>query len=135
MLDINKNPTRRDLLIFAAMLPMAFAVVGALRWHAGSPRGALAWWIIGLAISCIVFTVEPARRRLYLAWIYATYPIAWTVSLAILAASYFLVATPIALVLRAFGKDPLRRTLDKSTQSYWMRRECKRDAERYFRQF
>ena len=135
MLDINKNPTRRDLLVFAALLPVVFAVVGALRWHAGSSREALVWWIVGIAVSCIAFIVEPARRRLYVAWTYAIYPVAWTVSLAILAVSYFLVATPIALVLRALGKDPLQRSFDKSTQSYWIGRERKHDAERYFRQF
>ena len=41
-------------------------------------------------------------------------PIAWTVShLLAGGVAYFLVATPIALVLRALGRDPMRRSFDR----------------------
>jgi len=66
---------------------------------------------------------------------YATYPIAWMVSHLILGVAYYLVATPIGLAMRLFGRDPLRREFDKSAQSYWIARRPNRDNARYFRQF
>lgn len=35
---------------------------------------------------------------------------------------FFLVVTPIALIMRIFGKDPLRLRLDRSASSYWIER-------------
>jgi len=36
----------------------------------------------------------------------------------ILAIVYFIVITPMGMVMRMMGKDPMRRTLDKSVASY-----------------
>ena len=135
MIEINKNPSRRDLLVFAGALLLLFGVIGALRWHAGSPGAALSWWIGGLVLSVLLVAVPRAGRWLYLGWVYAVYPIAWTVSHLVLAIAYFLVATPIAFALRALGRDPMRRQFEKSANSYWVLRTPRRDDASYFRQF
>src|SRR5262245_30677561 len=135
MIQIDKHPSRRDLLIFAALLPIFFGIVGALAWRAQSPRLAAALWAAGAVAALVAFAVPRARRLLYLGWMYASYPIAWAISHLILAAIYFLIATPIAVVLRAIGRDPMLRKFDKAAKSYWVLRNPSRDAARYFRQF
>ncbi len=40
----------------------------------------------------------------------------------VLAIMFFLVITPIGLLMRALGKDPLRLRLDKAATSYWIDR-------------
>jgi len=40
----------------------------------------------------------------------------------ILALMYYLVFTPVALVMRALGRDPLRLKYDGDVTSYWMKR-------------
>lgn len=35
---------------------------------------------------------------------------------------FFVVVTPMALVMRAIGRDPLRRKIDPNETSYWIRR-------------
>jgi Na+/proline symporter len=135
VVQINKNPSRRDLLVFASILPIFFGLFGALRWHAGETKAATIAWGVGAALSLVAFGVPPARRWLYLGWMYAVFPIAWTVSHAILVVVYYLVATPIALVMRAFGRDPMYRRFDKAAKSYWVLRQPNRDTARYFRQF
>src|SRR5205823_1779537 len=75
MIEINKNPSRRDLLVFGAALLLLFGVIGALRWHAGSPGTAIWWWIGGFVLSTLLVAVPPAGRWLYLGWLYAVYPI------------------------------------------------------------
>jgi hypothetical protein len=44
------------------------------------------------------------------------------VSPVVLGIMFFLVVTPIGLLMRAFGKDPLRLRFDKSASSYWLDR-------------
>ena len=135
MVHINKNPSRRELLVFTLAMPVFFGILGALRWRAGSTETAEVVWAAGLAVSAVALLVARARLWIYLGWMYATYPIAWTVSHVALLAIYFVIATPIALFLRAIGHDPMHRRFDRKATSYWFARRPTRDTARYFRQF
>ena len=52
-----------------------------------------------------------------------------------MAVSYYLVLTPIGLVMRLLGHDPLNRRWDRTAKSYWTKRTPPENTERYFRQF
>ena len=43
--------------------------------------------------------------------------------------------TPIGLVMRAFGWDPMQRKLDPQATTYWLPRQQVTDVKRYYRQF
>jgi hypothetical protein len=135
MMDVNRNPSRRELRVFALLLPLPFAILGAARWRAGAAGAAEAIWSVGFVLTLVAWALRSTRRWIYLAWMYATYPVAWVVSHAVLAAAYFLVMTPVALVLRAAGRDPMQRRLDRGATSYWVARPRTSDTARYFRQF
>jgi hypothetical protein len=62
-------------------------------------------------------------------------PIGWVISHVILAVIYYLVLTPIGLLLRAAGRDLLARRRDPTAESYWIDRGAKPEVERYFRQY
>ena len=47
----------------------------------------------------------------------------WVNTRILLAVVFFVVLAPIALVLRAVGKDPLERRRDRSRATYWRTRE------------
>ena len=63
------------------------------------------------------------------------YPIGYVVSHVLLAVVYFGVFTPVAVILRAMGKDAMERRWDPERQSYWIDRGAPRPKEDYFRQF
>jgi len=44
------------------------------------------------------------------------------VSPVVLGIMFFLVVTPMGLLMRAFGKDPLRLRFEKDLPSYWINR-------------
>jgi hypothetical protein len=50
---------------------------------------------------------------------------------------FFVVITPMALIVRVIGKDPMERKLDSESVSYWSRKEQEPDPsiERYGKQF
>jgi hypothetical protein len=62
-------------------------------------------------------------------------PLAWSVSTLLLVFVYYLVLTPVGLVLRVAGRDPLRRRFEPRAASYWVKRTEAAKSERYFRQF
>ena len=66
---------------------------------------------------------------------YATFPIGLGVSHFILAVVYYLVLTPIGLLLRFSSYDPMGRRFDRSAKTYWTPHETEEGTERYFKQF
>ena len=60
----------------------------------------------------------------------------WINTRLLLGLFFYLVMTPVALVLRLAGKDLLQQRLDRSAKSYWVKREpAPTDPERYERLF
>ena len=45
----------------------------------------------------------------------------------VMAILFFAVVTPVGLVMRTAGRDPLRRRLDREASSYWLARGTARD--------
>ena len=136
MLPVNRNPSRSDLKWFGILLVVFTAGVGALvGWRTGSPVWRTGIWIGGGSLALVFFAIPAARRPIYLGWMYAAFPIGWTVSHLLLGLIYFGVITPIGLIMRASGHDALERRFDRSAKSYWVPFAPQRDPERYFKQF
>jgi hypothetical protein len=53
----------------------------------------------------------------------------------LLALVYYGWITPIGLLIRLFGYDPMRRRLDRTAKSNWIRRKPIKNVDRYFRQY
>lgn len=136
VIKINKHPARRDLVVFGLALPVLAAVVGALarfRWHA--PGAALGIWVVGAVVTAAYWAIPPLRRLIYLGWVYVTYPIGFVVSHVVLAFAYYVVLTPVGLLMRLFGRDPLKRVFDPAATTYWVVHDDRTDVREYFRQY
>jgi hypothetical protein len=146
LIEINWRPDRRRLRRFGWAALVAFAAVGALVWwrrslpgFALAPETALdvACGLWGLAAACGVLSLAApaALGPLYVGLSAVGLPIGWVVSHVVLAVIYYGVLTPIGLVMRLVGRDPLHRRFDRSAKTYWQRRPPVDDVKRYFRQF
>lgn len=136
LIEIKKDPSPRDLRWFGLLLPPALGILGAIvRWKWESPRTAMAIWGLALAFATAYHAVPSLKKPLYRGWMALTFPIGWTVSHLVLAASYYLVLAPIGLVLRLLGHDPLSRRRDPRRTTYWVEHQPGTDLSRYFRQF
>lgn len=134
LVRINRQPSPRDLRVFAIL---AFAFGAGLAWFAGA-RGwttlAVATAAVAVAIGAAGWLRPQSLRGVYVAACLAVWPVGFVVSHLVLAGVYFLVVTPIGLLLRLAGKDPLQRRFDPSRTTYWTDREAERPPESYFRQ-
>ena len=137
MIEINRNPSRRELLVFGALLAVFSAGLGLVTYFVwGYPVAARWVWVGGGSVCLLHFAVPSLRRRIYLAWMYGVFPIGWTVSHVLLAVVYFAVVTPTGLLLRLFGYDPMsRRDRSEGRTTYWESHSAPENRERYFRQF
>jgi hypothetical protein len=88
------------------------------------------------ALLFIVFrAAPPARRLVYLGWIYATFPIGLVLSHALFLVLFFVVLTPIGCLRRTLGRPAVPRTFDRERESYWQPMEQDDRVERYFKQY
>ena len=97
VLEINKHPSNRELRQFAGIgWPIFCGLLGAWRVY-GSGDWTLAGiiWSLGV-LGAVVGWLRPAWvRPVFVGWMYAVFPIGWTVSHLVLAVIYFLILTPI----------------------------------------
>lgn len=137
MFEVNRNPSRRELRQFSGIwFPAFFAVVGGLiAYRTGHWTVSMAIWAPALVLSVMGLVRPDWMRPIYVGWMLASAPIGWVVSRIILAIVYYLVITPIGLVIRLTRRDPLGEQFDPSAATYWVEREQVRDTSRYFRQF
>ncbi len=136
LIAINKKPSRRDLSIFGALFAAFFGLIGGLVWwKSQTTTAAYVIWIIAASITLLFYAVRPIRKPIYLGWIHLAYPIGWVVSHTAMAIIYYLVFTPIGLIMRLLGRDPMERRLDRSAASYWVEHDPAGDPGRYFQQF
>ena len=131
----SRMPSDRDLRWFGLIVLIFFGLVGALvSWQTDSMRAAATLWVVGAGVCVCYYAIRPLRRPLYLLWMALVAPIGWLVSHALMATVYYLILTPIALVARAFGHDPLARRFEPEADSYWTEEDPGGEPERYFRQ-
>jgi hypothetical protein len=135
LIEFDKNPSLAKLRTFGLLLPAFFVCLGALlQWRWKLPAVALATWTAGAALVVSYVAIPQFRRALYVGWMYAVLPIGVCASYAVLAATYFLILTPIGLGRRLFG-NPLQRRFDDSAASYWSPVKRRSDKSEYLRQF
>ncbi len=136
MFPIDHHPSPRQLTVFGILWLVFLAIWGAIAWwRIGSPWAAGVCWGLALLVPAGGLVSPCLLRIVYLGMIYATLPIGIVVSYVILAATYYLVVTPIGLVLRLCGYDPMQRRFDREAKTHWVPREEEAKMDHVFRQF
>lgn len=136
LIQIDHNPSRRQLNVFGAIWLVFFgAIGGAVFYKGGSMAVAAAICAMAAAVPAAGWAVPAFMRAVYLGMAYASLPIGLVVSYLILAMVYYVVLTPISLVMRLFGHDPMNGRFDPEAETYWSPCEGNDGIESYFRQF
>lgn len=136
LIEVNKNPSRRELGWFGLLLLLFFGIVGSVVWaKTQSLEAALTIWGSAVLVSTFYYALPPLRKPLYLGWIYATLPMGWLVSHLLLALIFYLLITPIGLAMRLLGRDALGRKFKRPAKEYWIEHNPGGDPARYLRQF
>ena len=137
LVDINWNPSRKELRVFALLQVVFFAVVSWWLIHHRFGWSSLAVVVASVStVLAVVGSIWPSCLRMfYVVWMAAVFPIGWTVSHVLMAGIFYLVITPIGWIMRLVGRDPLERKFDPQMSSYWKPRENNRNVDRYFRQY
>ena len=134
MLAPSWNPKHKELRQFAIISLFGFGLFGAVaylrfQWI----TAAYVLWIVG-ALTFLVGLISPgAVLGVYILLMAIAMPIGWVVSNVLLITLFYLVMTPLGLMFRLIGRDPLRRK-KPATESYWLAHEQRAAGASYYRQ-
>jgi len=118
----NINSSTRELRKFALAMAVPLALIGSLLLWRDRPYSWYFFLASGLFI-CPGLLVPVVLMPLHKVWMTFAIMMGWFMTRLILCVLFFLILTPIALLLRLLGKDLLDTSFDRnSSQSYWIPR-------------
>ncbi len=107
---------------FGLVLGCFLVIVACWPWLHGRPLRTWAF-VVGLALGLLGWGRPSLLSAPNRWWMRLGLLLGKVVNPVILAALFFLVFTPVALLLRLFGRDPLRLRPDPGSDSYWLARQ------------
>jgi hypothetical protein len=136
LVEINWNPENKELRKFGLIAIIVLGVAGIILRFVLGVTGIVALFIAAAGLFIFIVTLISARagRIIYLAMTLAALPIGLVMSVLLLGTFYFLVLTPVGLVFKLLGRDPLVRKFEPDSPTYWTTRKHTDDHERYFHQ-
>ena len=136
MIHIDHNPSPKQLIVFGILWIVFFSFWGmAVSQDKGLHWLAILLWSTAIAIPAAGYIWPGIIRTVYVTAAYVTFPIGMVISSIILMVIYYLVLTPIGVVLQLAGYDPMKRNFDRTAGTYWSMRKPEIETERYFKQF
>ena len=79
--------------------------------------------VLALVFAFFSFFYPPALKPLNSGWLMIGKGLHRIISPLMMAVMFFLVITPMGLVMRVLGKDPLHRRFEPEVQTYWISRD------------
>ncbi|MFO7654017.1 MAG: hypothetical protein R6X25_09375 [Candidatus Krumholzibacteriia bacterium] len=115
----NLGMDSRELRRFALVMTTGFAIAAALAWWRNSP----VWMLFAVTSAAFLATgsvLPSALAPVERAWMKLAEMLAAVMTRVLLAATYFLLVTPLGLLARLTGKDFLSLKRDRIVESYWV---------------
>jgi hypothetical protein len=106
---------------FGLLFFVVFGLLAAFSWWRGSV--AFRYWLaLSAAFLLVALVVPRALRPLNRAWMAFAVLLHHVTSPIILGVVFFVLFTPVALVMRLAKRDLMRRRFDRDAKSYWIPR-------------
>lgn len=132
---IKWRPDARELRRFAVAMLIGFSLLGLFSvWRASEiTTTSIVLWGIGVFLAVAAF-IPRLGRLAYLGVYLPTSIIGYVVSQVILTLMFFLVITPLGIILRLMRKDVLQQRRQRQ-KTHWTLVKSSRTDDSYYRQF
>ena len=134
LVQINWNPSKKDLRIFGICMIVGFAAIAGLLLWRGHRTAAAVCLVFGHVTGLIGLSGTKVALPIYWGWMAVALVMGNVISRVLLTVFYYLMITPMGLIMRLFGRDKLhlrRRNVD----TYWVDAPAVSDKAQYERQF
>jgi hypothetical protein len=115
----NSGKSSAELRKFGLTIGIAFGLLSGFLWWRDRPAFVLFGWISsGLIV--VALLVPRALGPVESIWMKVAHVMGAIMTRVLLVLTYFLLITPIGLLMRLFGKDPLQVRPAPGSQSFWI---------------
>jgi hypothetical protein len=120
---MQKEVSPKELRSFAFLVGTVFVVIGL--WPLVFRGQSVRLWALILAGLLIAPGVlwPTLLRPVYRVWMAVGHALGWVNTRIILAVIFYLLFTPVAIIMRLLGKDPMRRKLEPASGTYRISRQ------------
>ena len=129
------DPSRKNVRKFGILFGVLGLLFAGFLMYRSNPH----WYFAGAAGGLFflgAFAGYPVLRPLYFGWMAFAAALAWVNTRILLGLFYYLILTPVGVVIRLSGKDLLGERIDRSAPTYWRKRDREAfDRNRYERLF
>jgi len=115
--ELDRKGLRQFGLILAAVLTLVCGVLLPWIWQLDNQPNVF-WMVLGGLVAIWAMVAPDTIRGFYHAWMRVAMVIGHVINTLLLACVFFVVVTPMAVIMRSMGKDPMRRRLDPQVNSY-----------------
>ncbi len=133
------DTSKKALRSFGWVVGGVLVVIAAVVWWRNDfalTTAAMVLGGLGAALIVLGLTVPLILKPVYRVWMALAVVLGFVMTRVILTLVYYLVMTPIGLIMRLLGKDPLHRKPDPKAASYWIERtypdDSKERLEKYY---
>ncbi len=129
---MNSSSTdRRQLVNFGLVMALAFAVVALIRARLAEIDAlAIGFMTIAAFFAAAAVLAPRALAPIHRWWMKLAEALGWINTRLILIVVYYLLVTPIGLVMRLFGRSPL--AIDRKAKTYWKKPSRHSYGDRHF---
>ena len=128
---------RKKLRQFGLMVGGVLVLIGLWKLYQGKHEMVrLTLWSVGGLLIITGSIVPTLLTPVYWIWMKLAHLLGWVNTRLLLGIIFFVIITPMAIVMKVFGRDALNRKIDKDVDSYWIPRppiaSIKEHCERQF---
>ena len=124
-----KAQSRKTALVVAGVL----ALLAGLKYYRGRLVTAEVLAAIAATLALVGLFIPALAVRFHRGWMKLAEALGYVNSRILLSLVYFLAITPLGLIKKIFGSDPLARRAGRG-DSYWIRRPIARQSKEQFEQ-
>ncbi len=129
------SSTPKEVRNFGILFTIVFLALAAFAAYKGNH----AWpWLLLAACFFLIsgLILHAILRPMYIGWMRFAFVLGWINTRVILGIFFYLILTPVGLIMRLFRRDPLHRKFDRKAATYWIKRApTEFNRERYERLF
>jgi len=117
-----KEVKKKDLRQFGIVLGFVLGLVGAIHFLKGHTN-VYPWFLGAAGIALLLGVFMPwLLKPVFHGFTRVAHAIGWFNTRVILTLVYYVILTPIGLLMKVFRKDPLDRRVGGDAESYWIKR-------------
>ena len=130
-----KTPTKKELRKFGVVIFICLGIIGSFLLG-DKANFAFGLWGVGLASFAIGLSRPQVLGLPYRMWMKLALVMGFITNHIILAGMFYLVVTPIGILMRVLGRNTVQAKIDKNIRSYWIKKGQQRLArEQYEKMF